>query len=137
MPPQVTVFIAKHQALIALGCLFALALELLGVYSLPPAVNMAIAAVAGSLGVARPSEAAAHIAGEVSSAGLARGSFSFAAVIAALASSFAVVQPEQPPSPDAQGVEKAAEHRDEPIPTSPASDLGTPDATSSGGSSSS
>ncbi len=86
MGPSIAVlsaFLSRHQSLIALLCCVALALPMLGI-PMHPALVIALAVTAGALGVARPSETAAKIAGEVASA---RGGVSIGALVAALAGS--------------------------------------------------
>lgn len=79
---RINAFLASHQQLLAFALLGVLALQILHVFTLPHGIEMGIVFALGVLGVARPTETAAKIAGEVASA---RGGASVAALLAALA----------------------------------------------------
>lgn len=78
----ITAFLAKHQAPLAFACVALLALQFLKVYTLPHGIEMALVFCGAWLGVSRPTEAAAKMAGEVASA---KGGVSVGALLALLA----------------------------------------------------
>lgn len=110
LPPSAVSLLSRYQGPLALLCVVALALDVMGVLPLPRSAELAIAIAAGVLGVQRPSEAALKLAAEAGP--YPGGGIKVGALLAAIAGAAAML-PSEVEAPGGRELDGAA------IPTIP------------------